>query len=289
MKSILQEITDEVRNMPPVSQNTIRILGIVASNDYNVREIAELIGTDVSLSTRCLRMVNSAVFGLRSPVTTVERAVVLLGNKELLGMAVHSGFDGVYSAPLEGYSGESGMLWEHSLRTAVASRTVAETAGWREVADTAYTAGLLHDMGKVIITHYLAGQPGDFLERYGVGEETDFVAVETRILETDHAEVGSMMAERWGLPDPLKAAVRFHHVPGRAPEKFRRLCILVHVGDILAMLEGFGTGCDTLAYRMDPEVEKHLDLKGSDLERMLVEIDSEFERIIRTALPATEK
>jgi len=289
VKRILQEIVDEIGNIPPVSRNTVRILRMVASNDYNVREMAELIGTDVSLSTRCLRVVNSAAFGLRKPVSTIERAVVLLGSKELLGMAVHTGFGDVYSAPLEGYSGESGVLWEHSLRTAVASRITAEAAGWGDTADIAYTAGLLHDMGKIIIAHYLAGQPDDFLEKYGVGEETDFVSVESRMLETDHAEVGYMMAERWGFPDPLKAAIRYHHVPGEAPEKFRKLCVLVHVGDILAMLEGFGTGCDTLAYRMDPEVERHLNLKPYDLERILIEVDSEFERITKTTLSATEK
>ena len=208
MKSTLQEIKEHVQDMKPVTANTAQILNIVATADYQIRDLAKFIKMDISLSTQCLRIVNSSAYSLCSPITSVERAVSYLGRKTILDLVIKLGLSGVYSSPMEGYEGEQGALWEHSLRTALASRLVAQSTSQEKTADVAYTAGLLHDVGKIVINHFLDKQPSDIIKEFAVGEKNDFNTIESQLLDTDHAEVGHMMAVHWGFPDILQKVIR---------------------------------------------------------------------------------
>jgi len=288
MKSIVEEVKENIRDMKPVSANTTRIINLVSTTDYKIGDLLKLIEMDVSLSTQCLRILNSAAYSLRTPIMSIDRAVSYLGRKVILDLVIQLGFNEIYSVPLEGYKGEQEALWEHSLRTAIASRLLVQSSSHKETADVAYTAGLLHDIGKIIISHFLAKQPSDTLKMFDVGGEIDFTTMESQMLETNHAEVGYMMAVHWKLPDLLQMVIRYHHEPSKAPTEFKRICFAVHLGDILAMMGGYGTGCDTLAYRVDPEFKMYFNSEMSNLEKLLIDIDTEFREVLHKTLLAQE-
>ena len=279
MKNTLQQITDRVSTMPSISSNTVHILNLISNSDYAVKDLIKLVSLDIALSTRCLQVVNSASFGLGKPVTSIDRAVNFLGNRGILGIVIKQSFGQMFSNPLKGYLCEENGLWNHSLRTAIASRQIAQMANKYEVSDVVYTAGLLLDIGKVIISEFLANYNSDLNEKYRIGSEMDFPSVESNILRTNHAEVGYMLANKWNFPDTLQAAIRFHHNPGAAPEKHKLICAMVHFGDIMAMLGGFGTGFDSMAYRLDSTASDILKLNDNDISNLYISIELEYEEI----------
>lgn len=278
MNDELQEITNKIDELPPISPNTSSILNLVAQSDYTVKELQKLIELDISLTTNCLRLVNSAAFGLRSPINSIERAISFLGSKNILNLLINNSFGGVYSSPLDGYFCNQNALWEHSLRTAIAARLLAGALSQSESADIAYTAGLLHDIGKVVIEGFLTKYSDKYEKLLVENDGVDFASIEFTLLKINHMEVGLQMATKWKLPEVLKAAIRFHHSPGEAPIEHRSICLLVHLGDILAMIGGFGTGVDSLVYSVDPLVEEKFKLDMHAQERLLLDIDEEFNK-----------
>lgn len=275
MSTVVDQITKRVNEMPPLSGNTARILELISNRNYLVKDLVNLVSMDVSLTGKILQIVNSVSFGFRSKISSIERAVNFVGSKTILGIIVNDSLRDVYSSPLEGYIAEEGDFWEYSLRTAIASKLVAEI--FQESSDIAYTAGLLHDIGKAIINDFLKNSKEKLvLEKLNIGKEKDFIDVEKKLLNTDHTIVGEQFAKKWGFPDSLQAAIRFHHVPSQAPVNHKKLCMAVHVGDLFAMLGGFGTGFDILAYKMDKEAYDYLKIDRNRFAKLLLDIDTEF-------------
>ncbi|MFC1563315.1 HDOD domain-containing protein [candidate division KSB1 bacterium] len=275
MMNTLESIQKRVREMPAVSSNTIRILELISDEDYSIKDLSALISMDVSLATKCLKIVNSAKFGLRTTVTSIERAVSYLGKQAIFGLIVESGFDYVFNSALEGYDAQEGELWEHSLRTAIASRLISVRIREKDLADVAYTAGLLHNMGKVVLTDYLKHQTKIIREKFSDSKEVDFSKLEKELLDINHEAVGKMMAEKWGIPEPLCMVIYYHHNPSEAPEEFRKLCYIVHLGDHFAMLSGSMSSFDSLAYEVDPASKGFLKLEDEEIESLMFDIELE--------------
>jgi putative nucleotidyltransferase with HDIG domain len=278
MDDILLKISDKVKEVPPISPNTMKILDLISDPEYSVAELKKLLELDVSLTTRCLKLVNSASFGLRTNITTMDKAIHYLGSKPIMNMIINSDFNNVFDPPLVGYKAEDGDLWAHSLRTAIGAKLFADLTDNYSLSDLAYTAGLLHDIGKIVIARFLNVSPEILQNKFEVGKEVDFLEIETEMLKTDHAEVGQMMALKWGLPEVLQIVIRFHHKPDEAPSKYKTLCVLVHLGDIFAALGGFSTGVDSLAYRLNPLAKEYLKFSHKVLEKLICDIDAEYNK-----------
>lgn len=276
MNDNIIQIQKRIKDMPSISGNTLKILDLITEDDYNIKDLAQLVSYDVSLATRCLKIVNSAHFGLRSQITSIDRAVSYLGKQAIFGLVIESGFDFVYAAPLKGYNEVEGGLWDHSLRTAIASRLLAIETGHKDISDISYTAGLLHNMGKVIIADFLINQKEYLIERIKKEGDLDFSVLEKDVLKVDHSEVGEMMADNWGLPDALKTVILFHHNPSDAPEEHKEICYLVHIGDHMAMLSGGSTGYDSLSYTMDPKATEYIKINEDKMDMVMIDVELEF-------------
>ncbi len=273
----LNTIKKRVKEMPSVSGNTLKILNLISEEDYSIKDLAGLIQLDISLSTRCLKIVNSASFGLRSTVTSIERAVSYLGKQAIFALVIESGFDYVFSQPLEGYHAQEGELWDHSLRTAFTSRNIAIESKNSDMADLAYTAGLLHNIGKVILAEFLTDHSDDIKAKFIDAKSHDFNKLEKEYLEINHTDVGGLMADNWNLPDCLKYVIQYHHEPSKAPEEHRKLCYLVHLGDHLAMIMGKTEAFDSLSYKADPKAKKFFNFQDEQMEAIV--FDTELEMI----------
>jgi HD-like signal output (HDOD) protein len=271
----LESVNKKIKDMPSISSNTVRILELISDENYSVKELSSLISMDVSLATKCLKIVNSAKFGLRSTVTSIERAVNYLGKQAIFGLVIESGFDYVFNKPLEGYNVCEGELWEHSLRTAIASRLIAFRIKEKDIADLAYTSGLLHNMGKVVLTEFLKGQTKAIKKKFKKSKEVNFSLLEKELLKTNHEEVGNMMAEKWGIPEPIRMVIFYHHRPAEAPEEFKKLCYIVHMGDHFAMLSGSAESFDCLAYEVDPKTKEIFNFTDEEVESLVFDIEIE--------------
>lgn len=275
--SKLQEIVRKIKRVPLLSQTAMQLLSVVGDRNHTIADVVRVVERDPGLTASLLRIVNSAAFALPQPVSTLERAVPLLGDKIIAGIALSQSAGEVYGDPMEGYGGVPGALWSHSILTAAASRELAGFARTGVDPGLAYVAGLLHDIGKSVISEFLKDSVDDIVLALDQHETADYLEAEREALGTCHGEVGQVLAKHWKLPEPLPTVIRHHHQPAKAPEEHRGLCYLVHLGDFVAMMAGRGTGADTLQYVLDQGYEQYIVLSTTDLERVMLIILQELE------------
>jgi HD-like signal output (HDOD) protein/CheY-like chemotaxis protein len=189
----------------------------------SLADAARIIGRDVAMTANILKLVNSAFFGSRRPITTADRAVAYLGMDTIGALVLgHSVFQSGVATGIPGFSLE--QLWQHSLQTGAAARAIAFSEKFSTAkADEAFLAGVLHDVGKIVFATRAAALPNDA----AVCE--DVLAQ----MEAQHAEVGAYLLGLWGFPNPIVEAVAFHHAPSRASEKCLSLPGIVHIADRL--------------------------------------------------------
>ena len=276
--SSVTEILEKARLTPLLSPSALTLMKLVATQTHSLQDVLHIAECDTALTANVLKVVNAPAFGLGRPVTSLARAVSFLGDKMVVGIAIGSCSQGVFSTPLRGYDSRAGELWLHSLRTAIAAREISGYATLPMSAETAFTAGILHDIGKSLISDYLTDRTPELLAALDSDEAIDFLAAERQLLGVDHCEVGAALAEHWSLPGELVTAIRLHHAPSAAEASRQPVTFAVHLGDIVAMLGGSSTGADALAYGLDPGFEAHFHLSPTDMENLLLTVSTQFER-----------
>lgn len=206
-----------MENLPSVPAVYQQLMNATNGDDVAVEDIGDIIAQDVAMTAKVLQLANSAVFGLRHPVTSASRAAVVLGIETLktlvLSVGVFQKFEGL---ACQGFSIDG--LMEHSLCVANASRklAVAEKLD-REFVELAFTAGILHDIGKLAL---FAADPKKF-ETVCIKSANDQVhstELELAMFGADHASVGAHVLSMWGIPQAVVEVVAFHHQPSTAGE-----------------------------------------------------------------------
>jgi HD-like signal output (HDOD) protein len=270
------EILDTVKTIRPLPTAATRLLSVIGEPNFALRDVARIVESDAVLAASLLRAVNSAAVGMRNPIASVMRAIDLTGTNLAVSLALQECAKSVFDQPLQGYGSERGDLWRHSLRAAIASREISKFAHGDVPGDIAYTAGLLLDIGKSVISEYLSDTPDEFVDWIETGEVRDFLSAEQRKLGTDHCEVGHAMASSWGLPEALTLAIKYHHRPHEAPDSYRHLIYVVHLGDTIAMMEG-DAGFDQLKYAVDADCQDVTGpIKPAQLEKLMADVHFEF-------------
>ena len=280
--SIIEQITQRIKEQPLPSLVAFEILKTIEDEDHSMKAVVRLVESDASLTSEVLKMANSAAYYRGQPVTTVSRAVLLMGEMMVVGVAICVSTSIVYKKPLDGYESPEGEMWDHSLRSAIACRELAKFTKGKVNPGLAFTAGLLHDIGKSVISEFLVGSTEEMADLCTGKEAADYIEAERRAVGTDHCEVGYLLAQRWGLPEMLCLAIRDHHHPAQTEKGYKALVYTVHLGDIISMLGGGGTGSDSLAYTIDNEYEKYLNIQQDELSGILLKVGEDFAELKET-------
>ncbi len=251
-----ESVLEKVRSVPALPVQTIQIIDMIQNPDVSILDLQQVIERDPGMTSNVLRMANSPSFRGVYQIDSIKEALVRLGAKTVLQLAVASAVAPVARQPVAGYDMPAGELLKHSVVTAA---TVTELAKYLklDVHPRVYTAALLHDIGKIVLGTFLEVNAQPILD-LAFRERTAFDEAERKILGTEHAEVGAVLLESWGLPPSIVALVRFHHHPESCPEVDRSAADLVHVADILGRLTGLGVGVDGLNYVPSADAVKHL-------------------------------
>jgi putative nucleotidyltransferase with HDIG domain len=274
----IDEVVGRTKLLPLLSQSSMRLMEIIKDDRHTIADIIRIVSLDAPLIARVLMVVNAPAYGQAAKVNSLARAVAVLGEKVVTGIALAMCAPFIYENELAGYAGERGLLWKHSLRAAIAAREVSRY-GTREInPEVAFTAGILHDIGKAVISEYLRDITKVLLEEVEQHKAKDFLDAERKTLGFDHALLGEAVARHWQLPEPYPQVVRFHHEPMLAPEQWRHEVFCAHLGDLIAMIGGTGTGADTLLYRLDEHFEEFFHLPQYWLEQTLLTVAEEYEK-----------
>lgn len=222
-------IIDRVGSLPAAPSVLAELLEEFRKEDHDLDRIVGLITHDPSIAAQVLKLCNSAEFAADHPVNDVFEAVARVGFYQVYRMVAAVVGAGALAIGKKG-SLEMGSYWRHSVLTAVAAETLAARYG--EGGGVAFTAALLHDIGKLVLG---AAEDAAYLQlRQTVGASGQTVMQAERAqFGTDHAEVGGRLLARWHLPPHLVSAVRYHHSPTSAGES-ARLAAFVCVGNELA-------------------------------------------------------
>jgi putative nucleotidyltransferase with HDIG domain len=226
-------------------------------------QLAEVLALDTALAGLVLRWANSAYYSPRLPIATVRQAVVYLGQNTLQSLVLAASVAAFLDRPAPGYGLERGELWKHSVTVAAGARLIALKYG-APMAEEAYHAGLLADMGKLAFERVLRGID----TRTPEWQDQSFADLERLHFGIDHASLGAEMARRWQFPPALIDAIANHHHPSQAREG-SILAAAVHVADVATMLLGVGLGRDGLQYGLDPAACERVGWTEADLPVLL--------------------
>ena len=261
----LDALVRQVRDLPALPAAVLRVMQIADDPKASAPDVARALTSDQALAARVLKLANSAFYGASRRISTVSEAVVILGLRTTRNLAMATSCEEMMAREVSGYAMQRGALWRHSLACGSAAQALAKRAHIRGVEE-AFVAGLLHDIGKVILSTYQREKFALVLRRT-LERGIPYSEAEQEIFGFDHAEAGARLLERWNLPSSLVSAVRFHHKPLEAPDS-SPLPALVHVADAICLTLGIGLGVDGLAYCFQPEALNSLNLTEDDFEQV---------------------
>ena len=273
-----QELVAKVKNLPPVPNAALRLIGLLDKADTENDDIVQAIRFDNVLTAKLLRACNSPYFGFSEPVSSVDQAVLVLGHQQILHIILTLAFGSSMSVSLPGYASESTVLWQHSLTTAMAAEVVANAGLEINVeSSVAFTAGLLHDIGKLVMGQVIDGPQLAAIHGRMAEAALSRAAAEYEILGTDHAEVGAHLLKSWNLPDDVVEAVANHHRPTVEPRPL--LSAVVHVANCTAHLSTAAPGGTDLLAGVDERVAAELGITAEKMEQMTIEVRDSSESV----------
>lgn len=263
----LNHIKETIENLKPIPQTALKIFRMFQDNRYGIKDITQELARDQVLSGQTLKLCNSAMFAGTIKIDTLKEAVLLLGEDMLIKSVITAAVNTYYNqASTSGYSLCRGGLFFHAVGVATAAEKIAEKT--RKVdGKLAYTAGLLHDIGKVILDQYISASAPLFFRNLGQ-KNASFLNSEKKLLGITHCEAGGFLAKKWQFSTALSQVIRHHHHPENS-ESNRDLVYIVYLADLL--MEKFHTGYDLERMQLQSlgHVLDHLKFAASDIPELI--------------------
>lgn len=254
-------LLEEVVTLPSLPTTVAHVTQLVNDPDGSLGDIGKAISADPALALKALRLVNSAFHGVKEKVTSVEQAVTLLGMKVIKNLVLTAAvFDSIKS-------GEETLL-RHSVSCGIVMRILAESGAAQKVKfqhpEEAFTCGLLHDIGKIIIQEFMPDEYEQVVKTCANGKTT-WASAEKSVIGVDHAEIGARLAQSWKLTEELTSAIAGHHDLSKCinPE-FKGIAALVAVADYICYASGL-PGKEGVGAEIQPEIWEATGLSSASI------------------------
>jgi putative nucleotidyltransferase with HDIG domain len=275
MKIDLVELVDGVGDLVTLPDIFIRINQLLDNPSSTTADIAQAVSQDPAFTVRLLRVANSSFYGFSTTIDTVSKAVSIIGTSQIRNLAISTAVANSFSGlPNKLVSMEN--FWRHSLYCGLAARKLAKLAGKFD-AEAVFTAGLLHDIGELVIFNRLPELAKETLLLVLDGaDELPVYQAEQQTIGIDHAQVGGELARQWKLPPMLEECIAFHHAIHLA-QRYPREVALVHIANILAQMAEVKTMDLSDVAPIDPEAWKITALTAAEvIEPTVREIQAEI-------------
>lgn len=219
----LQELVAAASRLHARTDSLASLVEIIDDPLVDARRLVPVVERDPGLTSALLKLCNSSLYNFQRRIGSPREALVLVGNLTFARLCFALSLEPVLRRDLPGYGVDLDGLWKHSLTTAYGAASLVRVMGQSELRDRAFTAGLLHDIGKLVLDPELVRLGSGSAEAWEEAEPggvTDVggldPAAERRLTGHDHAEAGAALLETWDLPEQTVMAVRWHHEPARA-------------------------------------------------------------------------
>ncbi len=229
---IKARIMTVMRNLPPLPEVTRQLLAVLGNENASAADVAKVLSSDQALAGKVLKLVNSSFYGVPKEVTTISRAVVILGFTGVRNLAL--GFGSIQALQSMGKGMDMTNFWAHALANGAAAQSLAGLVKRRIDPEEAFLAGLMHDIGAYVIATAVPDIYGPLLQEEG----GDRLAREAEVIGLTHCQVGQGLLQFWELPEAFGDAARHHHDVEVAAGGEQPLTNLVALADILACVHG---------------------------------------------------
>ncbi len=274
LRSVIYTKIDELPTLPAVVP---RILSLMQDPGTDTRRITEAISNDPAMTSKILKVANSAYYGFPQKITSLERAVALLGFNMVKSLALSVGV--IRSLPSPALSGlfDIRSLWVHSLAVATAMRALAEDLGKVGEIESLFIVGLLHDLGKVLLAEFFPEEFGRALQ--STDAETPLDRAERNVIGMDHGQVGGMLLSRWKFPQVIVTAVSTHHLPGDQCIEWVEERAILLMADSLAREIGIGDSGNRSGPSIPPDCKEATRVEQQSLNKARRELSRAREGI----------
>jgi len=274
----VEQLFSHVVDIPTLPLSVMRIMDMVDNSDCSVADVAKVLSSDPPLAAKVLKLANSSYYGFRQKISSIPQAAALLGLTTLKNTLLSASLIKVYAGGRTGLNLPA--LWTHSFAVATASKLIAKTVRFPN-SEKAYAAGLLHDLGKIMIARNLRIEYAEIVkimrhQGMSIGD------AEFYVLRVDHADVGAWILHRWRIPNSIAEAVEHHHHPTRCRSNFD-ICGVVYLANILVHRSGMGSGGDSVIREVDPVVTRYFGLNENSLSTLLFHLEEKRSEITSLA------
>ncbi|MBD3345544.1 MAG: HDOD domain-containing protein [Chitinivibrionales bacterium] len=275
----LQEKVSGISNLPTLPQIASRLVTTINDPTTSANDVAFLVSQDMSLSAKVLRLANSAFYGIPRSITSIQQAVVILGMKVINTMVLSLTVFDMFPQDKGSRLFNREAFWRHCLGCALISRILADTMKSFVIFDSeeAFGAGLLHDIGKVVMEQYFHE---DFHKALTLAQEKNisFFDAEKEALGFTHVDIAGWLTEDWNLPQELLLPLIHHHAPAESQE-YSDIVALCHYADWLCYQTGIVIDSSYAAPKLDEQSVAKLNIDQKVIEKIKGSIDQELKKM----------
>ncbi|PLX15806.1 MAG: HD family phosphohydrolase [Candidatus Muiribacterium halophilum] len=265
----------KIEEIPTLPSVAAKVLEVANSENSTATDLNRVISQDAALTTKTLKLVNSAYYGFPRTVTKITEAIVILGFNAVKNLALSVSVCEFFNKADDNF--DRRKLWLHSVGVAVTTGLIAKKLNIPGDNEEAFIAGLLHDIGIIIEDQFLHDE---FIESLKVAKEKDIPIehAEKEVLGMDHASIGKKILQSWKLPGNLSKIIGFHHEPQYAYADTKRDTAIIYIADLICKLKKIGFDGDTVIPKLRVEAFKALGLKKEDIKEIAKDVDEELKK-----------
>lgn len=264
--------------MPALPITVSKIFEVANNVKSTAQELNDVIKVDPVLTGKVLKLINSAYYGVNEGVTSIVKAIIMLGLNTIKNLALSTAViknvadkDLFIALNLEGF-------WRHSIGVGVTAKKVALNFGVdKKVVEEYFIAGLLHDLGKIILNRYF---PKLYLEAIQNSDmhKTPLYIYESQLIHIDHTAVGKLIARKWNLSEPIAEAITKHHSLENVAEEHKKMVYIVNVANTFCNMNNIGFGGDLSKKSFNEDVLQYLNLSDTALFEILDDIETDIKK-----------
>jgi putative nucleotidyltransferase with HDIG domain len=274
----IDELLHQLDDLPSLPAVVMELLNSIDSADADIAVLAKKVAQDQALTAKTLRLTNSPLYGLQVKVTTIQQAITYLGFQTTRNLITAAALTGCF--PEHRCAGFShAAFWRHSIATATCARVLARHLRFNQ--DYAFTAGLLHDIGRLALVTCFPDQYAKVAD-WRAAHDGQWLEAERAVLGIDHVDAGLALAGHWHFSDTMRIAIGHHHTPEAAGAGF--LATIVHVADVIAHALDLAGLPEELVPPLSPLAWHALELDGETCLQVLRETERQYHEMAAVLL-----
>jgi len=269
--------TVEIATLPEV---TMRIVQVVQDSRSTAHDLHRIVSNDPALSSRVLRVVNSAFYGLPGQIGSIDRAIMLLGLNAVKNIAIAASLSKMFKTAVvcDDFTGKD--LWTHSVAVGAANKLLTAAIGLA-LPDEAFLAGLIHDIGLVAVMQCQSKKLPEIVAQAKAG--IPFWKAEEAVVGADHQSIGMALAARWKFPRSFQYVTGYHHKPTELAKENRLLAVVSHISDVICSQQHLGLEMTVGEAEISDELLTEAGLTREQVDEIADNLEEELD-VVRTLI-----